>query len=161
MTSAQLILVAVSSALIAVITMLVVAVALRARTREGSPAGTGGEASPGNQTRAQRAAARAQRRAQKATARAERKVQKATAAATKKPGPDNDNAASQDKTLAGETSAPGKVTTTTDELHREIRSKDEPATEAGRQAAAAGGPQLSKSAEPSSSGSEPDQKTQS
>ncbi|MGH2777010.1 MAG: hypothetical protein ACRDJT_16485, partial [Actinomycetota bacterium] len=74
MTSAQLILVSVSSALIAVITMLVVAVALRARTREGTPAATGGEAPTGNQTRAQRAAARAQRRAQRATARAEKKV---------------------------------------------------------------------------------------
>jgi hypothetical protein len=160
MTSAQLILVSVSSALIAVITMLVVAVALRARTREGSPAGTGAEASTGNQTRAQRAAARAQRRAQKATARAERKVQKATAAAAKKSKPDED-AASRDKApTGGETPDPGQFTTTTEEPHRGMKSKDAPATEAGRQAAAAGGPQGSKTTEPSSSGSDADQKTQ-
>ena len=81
MTSAQLILVSVSSALIAVIAMLVVATVLRARTRESS----GGEVSPatGSQTRAQRAAARAQRKAQKATLKAERKVTKAAASVAK------------------------------------------------------------------------------
>jgi hypothetical protein len=81
MTSAQLILVSVSSALIAVIAMLVVATVLRARTRES----TGGEVSPatGPQTRAQRAAARAQKKAQKATTKAERKAAKATASVAK------------------------------------------------------------------------------
>lgn len=161
MTSAQLILVAVSSALIAVITMLVVAVALRARTREGTPEATGGEASTGNQTRAQRAAARAQRRAQRATARAEKKVQKATAAAGKKSKPDKGDATSRDRASpGGETPSPGRVTTM-EEPRRGMRSKDEPATEAGKQAAAAGGPPTPKTAEPSSSGSDADQKTQS
>jgi len=81
MTSAQLILVSVSSALIAVIAMLVVATVLRARTRES----TGGEVTPatGPQTRAQRAAARAQKKAQKATTKAERKDAKATASVAK------------------------------------------------------------------------------
>jgi hypothetical protein len=81
MTSAQLILVSVSSALIAVIAMLVVATVLRARTRES----TGGEVSPatGPQTRAQRAAARAQKKAQRATIKAERKAAKATASVAK------------------------------------------------------------------------------
>ena len=81
MTSAQLILVSVSSALIAVIAMLVVATVLRARTRES----TGGEVSPatGPQTRAQRAAARASKKAQKATTKAERKAAKATASVAK------------------------------------------------------------------------------
>jgi hypothetical protein len=81
MTSAQLILVSVSSALIAVIAMLVVATVLRARTRESS----GGEVTPatGPQTRAQRAAARAQKKAQKATTKAERKAAKATASVAK------------------------------------------------------------------------------
>jgi len=81
MTSAQLILVSVSSALIAVIAMLVVATVLRARTRES----TGSEVTPatGPQTRAQRAAARAQKKAQKATTKAERKAAKATASVAK------------------------------------------------------------------------------
>ena len=81
MTSAQLILVSVSSALIAVIAMLVVATVLRARTRER----TSDEVSPatGPQTRAQRAATRAQKKAQKATIKAERKAAKATASAAK------------------------------------------------------------------------------
>jgi hypothetical protein len=81
MTSAQLILVSVSSALIAVIAMLVVATVLRARTRESA-----GEDVPqptGPQTRAQRAAARAQKKAQRATTRAERKAAKAAASVTK------------------------------------------------------------------------------
>ena len=81
MTSAQLILVSVSSALIAVIAMLVVATVLRARTRDT----TGGELSQttGPQTRAQRAATRAQGKAQRATLRAERKAQKAAASVAK------------------------------------------------------------------------------
>jgi hypothetical protein len=81
MTSAQLILVSVSSALIAVIAMLVVATVLRARTRES----TGGDVSQptGSQTRAQRAATRAQKRAQRATIKAERKAAKAAASVTK------------------------------------------------------------------------------
>jgi hypothetical protein len=81
MTSAQLILVSVSSALIAVIAMLVVATVLRARTREP----TGGDvAQPtGPQTRAQRAAARAQKKAQRATLKAERKAAKAAASVAK------------------------------------------------------------------------------
>jgi hypothetical protein len=76
-----LILVSVSSALIAVIAMLVVATVLRARTRESS----GSEVQPatGPQTRAQRAAARAQKKAQKATTKAERKAAKATASVAK------------------------------------------------------------------------------
>jgi hypothetical protein len=81
MTSAQLILVSVSSALIAVIAMLVVATVLRARTRES----TGGDVpqSTGRQGRAQRAAARAQKKAQKATLKAERKAAKAAASVAK------------------------------------------------------------------------------
>ena len=81
MTSAQLILVSVSSALIAVIAMLVVATVLRARTREG----TGSDLSQptGPQTRAQRAATRAQSRAQRATMRADKKAAKAAASVTK------------------------------------------------------------------------------
>jgi len=81
MTSAQLILVSVSSALIAVIAMLVVATVLRARTRDS----TGGDVSQptGSQTRAQRAATRAQRKAQRATIRAERKAAKAAASVAK------------------------------------------------------------------------------
>jgi hypothetical protein len=81
MTSAQLILVSVSSALIAVIAMLVVATVLRARTREP----TGGDvAQPtGPQTRAQRAATRAQKKAQRATIKAERKAAKAAASVAK------------------------------------------------------------------------------
>jgi hypothetical protein len=81
MTSAQLILVSVSSALIAVIAMLVVATVLRARTRES----TGGDVpqSTGSQTRAQRAAARAQKKAQRATLKAERKAAKAAASVAK------------------------------------------------------------------------------
>jgi hypothetical protein len=81
MTSAQLILVSVSSALIAVIAMLVVATVLRARTRES----TGGDVpqSTGRQTRAQRAAARAQKKAQRATIKAERKAAKAAASVAK------------------------------------------------------------------------------
>ena len=81
MTSAQLILVSVSSALIAVIAMLVVATVLRARTREG----TGSDLSQptGIQTRAQRAAMRAQTRAQRAMIRADKKAAKAAASVTK------------------------------------------------------------------------------
>jgi colicin import membrane protein len=81
MTSAQLILVSVSSALIAVIAMLVVATVLRARTRES----TGGDVpqSTGPQTRAQRAATRAQKKAQRATIKAERKAAKAAASVAK------------------------------------------------------------------------------
>jgi hypothetical protein len=81
MTSAQLILVSVSSALIAVIAMLVVATVLRARTRES----TGGDVpqSTGRQGRAQRAAARAQKKAQRATLKAERKAAKAAASVAK------------------------------------------------------------------------------
>ena len=81
MTSAQLILVSVSSALIAVIAMLVVATVLRARTRE-NPGGDVAQPT-GPQTRAQRAAARAQKRAQRATTKAERKAAKAAASVTK------------------------------------------------------------------------------
>ena len=81
MTSAQLILVSVSSALIAVIAMLVVATVLRARTRE-SP-GSDVAKPTGPQTRAQRAATRAQKRAQRATIKAERKAAKAAASVTK------------------------------------------------------------------------------
>jgi len=81
MTSAQLILVSVSSALIAVIAMLVVATVLRARTRE-SPGGDVAQPT-GPQTRAQRAATRAQKRAQRATVKAERKAAKAAASVTK------------------------------------------------------------------------------
>ena len=81
MTSAQLILVSVSSALIAVIAMLVVATVLRARTRDST--GGGISQATGPQTRAQRAAARAQGRAQRATLRAERKAAKAAASAAK------------------------------------------------------------------------------
>jgi hypothetical protein len=94
MTSAQLILVSVSSALIAVIAMLVVATVLRARTRESS----GGDvAQPtGRQTRAQRAATRAQKRAQSATIRAERKAAKAAASVTKA----EKDKAEKDKTAA-------------------------------------------------------------
>ena len=81
MTSAQLILVSVSSALIAVIAMLVVATVLRARTRE-NPGGDVAQPT-GSQTRAQKAATRAQKRAQRATIKAERKAAKAAASATK------------------------------------------------------------------------------
>ena len=81
MTSAQLILVSVSSALIAVIAMLVVATVLRARTRE-NPGGDVAQPT-GPQTRAQRAAARAQKRAQRATTKADRKAAKAAASVTK------------------------------------------------------------------------------
>jgi len=81
MTSAQLILVSVSSALIAVIAMLVVATVLRARTRE-NPGGDVAQPT-GPQTRAQKAATRAQKRAQKATIKAERKAAKAAASVTK------------------------------------------------------------------------------
>jgi hypothetical protein len=81
MTSAQLILVSVSSALIAVIAMLVVATVLRARAREGT--GSDLSQATGPQTRAQRAAARAQRRAQRATMRADKKAAKAAASVTK------------------------------------------------------------------------------
>jgi hypothetical protein len=81
MTSAQLILVSVSSALIAVIAMLVVATVLRARTREST---RGDVPKPtGPQTRAQRAAARAQKKAQRATIKAERKAAKAAASVTR------------------------------------------------------------------------------
>jgi hypothetical protein len=76
-----LILVSVSSALIAVIAMLVVATVLRARTRE-NPGGDVAQPT-GPQTRAQRAAARAQKRAQRATTKAERKAAKAAASVTK------------------------------------------------------------------------------
>ena len=81
MTSAQLILVSVSSALIAVIAMLVVATVLRARAREST--GSDLSQSTGPQTRAQRAAARAQRRAQRATLRAEKKAAKAAESLSK------------------------------------------------------------------------------
>ena len=81
MTSAQLILVSVSSALIAVIAMLLVATVLRARTREGT--GTDLSQPTGAQTRAQRAATRAQNRAQRATIRADKKAAKAAASVTK------------------------------------------------------------------------------
>lgn len=81
MTSAQLILVSVSSALIAVIAMLVVATALRARTRDGGNQ----TAAPtkAQQTRAQKTALRAQKRAERATTRAQRAAKKAETAAGK------------------------------------------------------------------------------
>jgi len=81
MTSAQLILVSVSSALIAVIAMLVVATVLRARTRDST--GSDVAQATGPQTRAQRAATRAQGKAQRAALRAESKAAKAAASVTK------------------------------------------------------------------------------
>jgi hypothetical protein len=76
-----LILVSVSSALIAVIAMLVVATVLRARSRENP--GSDVAQPTGPHTRAQRAATRAQKRAQRATIKAERKAAKAAASVTK------------------------------------------------------------------------------
>lgn len=78
MTSAQLILVSVSSALIAVIAMLVVATALRARTRDGGIKTAA--RTKAQQTRAQKTALRAQKRAERATTRAQKAAQKAEAA---------------------------------------------------------------------------------
>jgi len=102
MTSAQLILVSVSSALIAVIAMLVVATVLRARTRE-SPGGDVAQPT-GPQTRAQRAAARAQKRAQRATTKADRKAakdkaekDKAAALETAKTKADDDKSSDKEK----------------------------------------------------------------
>lgn len=81
MTSAQLILVSVSSALIAVIAMLIVATALRVRTRDGGSKDTA--PTKAQQTRAQKTAARAQKRAERATTRAQRAAQKAETSASK------------------------------------------------------------------------------
>ncbi len=163
MTSAQLILVSVSSALIAVIAMLVVATVLRARTREG--AGNNLSQATGPQTRAQRAATRAQKRAQRATMRADRKAAKAaasvnksekkkaaataTAAAKTEPAENVAKDAPGDKragempeapsaTVAAERSAPPAPPVSNDELVVPGERDDEIATtEAGKRAAEA------------------------
>ncbi|MGH2750818.1 MAG: hypothetical protein ACRDK3_08110 [Actinomycetota bacterium] len=169
MTSAQLILVSVSSALIAVIAMLVVATVLRARTREG----TGGDtkAAMGTQTRAQRAAARAQKRVQRVSARAEKKALKAAASVakaekrkteaekrkaeqaaatqaltTRTPGKPETGGATEEKTPADkgpERDSKGDAAETTTEAGG-------PTTEAGLRAAAGGKPRRWMKGEPTS-----------
>jgi hypothetical protein len=133
MTSAQLILVSVSSALIAVIAMLVVATVLRARTRES----TGGDVpqSTGRQTRAQRAAARAQKKAQRATIKAERKAAKAAASVAKaekakaeKAKAENAKAAAL---VAAKTESPGDMSPSVESAEVSEKAPDDNDTKSG------------------------------